>query len=146
MWCAVANVVLERQYGPYGALQGWGTKHFPPGAKVYALSFFWGIAGERVIVLGRHRGSHRYVTMVVRTDFLANWRAELVYSPRVADQIRAYGDYDRQEPGGEAARERAEQIVSLWKTSGAKTQPFLTRPPGTQPPSTGAEPLYKPGT
>ena len=67
--------------------------------------------------------------MVLRTSFLANWRTEQVYSPYVADQIRAHGGYDRQNPGSEAARLYAEQIAALWKNEGAKTQPFNTRPP-----------------
>ncbi len=132
VWCAVANIVMEREYGPHGSLKRSGTKHFPPGAKVYALSFFWGDAGERVTVLGRHRGSHRYVTMVVSTDCLANWRTEQVYSPRVADVIRAQGEYDRQDAGSEAARLHAEHIVAVWKNAGAKTQPFTARLPSTE--------------
>lgn len=138
VWCAVANVVIERQYGPHGSLRRSGTKHFPSGAKVYALSFFWGDAGERVTVLGRHRGSHRYVTMTMRTDFLANWRTEQVYNPRVADEIRAQGEYDRQNPSSEAARHHAEHIVAVWKNAGAKTQPFITRPPSTEAEPPGA--------
>lgn len=73
--------------------------------------------------------------MVIRTNCLANWRVEQIYSPCVADIIRARGEYDRQDAGSEAARCHAEQIVTIWKNAGTKTPPFITRPP-----STGAEP------
>ena len=53
----VANVVHERPYGPEGAEIRRGTKHFAPGAKVYVFSFFWGMGGEQVTVIGRHRKS-----------------------------------------------------------------------------------------
>ena len=66
IWCVVANVAEETGRGPGGREIGRGTKHFPPGAKVYCSPPLWGDGYERIRVVGRHRGSHRYVTMVVR--------------------------------------------------------------------------------
>ena len=83
IWCVVANVAAETRRGPGGWEIGRGTKHFPPGAKVYCSPSLWGDGYERIKVVGRHRGSHRYVAMVVRAAWLTNWRAQLVYSPRV---------------------------------------------------------------
>jgi hypothetical protein len=127
VWCAVANVVMERDYGPGGMEKRPGTKHFPAGAKVYILHHFWGMGGEQVTVVGRHRGSHRYVTMIISSEWLANWRAELVYSPHIIRLIEELGEYPKAEPGGEAAKNRAEEIAAMWISSGAKKQPFLTR-------------------
>ena len=40
-----------------------------------------------VEVVGHHRGSHRYVRMIVGNDRLTDFRAELVYSPYVISQL-----------------------------------------------------------
>jgi hypothetical protein len=45
------------------------------------------MGGDDVTVIGRHRATHRYVTMTIRTAWLVNWRVDLVYSPAI---IRAY--------------------------------------------------------
>ncbi len=135
-WCAVANVVMEREYGPGGVEKRSGTKHFPAGSKVYILHHFWGMGGERVTVVGRHRGSHRYVTMTISSEWLANWRTELVYSPHIIRLIKTCGEYSkysRAKPGGEAAKSRAEEIVAMWRSSGAKEQPFLARTSDLEP-------------
>jgi hypothetical protein len=92
VWCPVANMVAERHAGPGGQEVWRGSKHFQPGAKLYLESGFWGMGGERVTVVGRHRGSHQYVTMVVRSVWLENWRAHLVYSPHVIRQLWMHWD------------------------------------------------------
>lgn len=95
VWGLAANIVEERLYGPGGSLSSRGTKHFKPGAKVYVVSFYWGGAGEVCTVVGRHRGSHRFVIMDLRTNCLTNPRTELVYSPHVIRQIVAHGPQRR---------------------------------------------------
>ena len=135
-WCVAANIIMERKYGPGGAETRSGTKHFPAGSKVYILSHFWGMGGERVTVVGRHRGSHRYVTMTISSTLLANLRTELVYSPFIVNLIKTRGEYSKystSKPDGEATRMRAEEIVAMWKNSSGKEQFFLTRDPGSKP-------------
>ncbi len=137
-WCVAANVVMEREYGPGGAEKRSGTKHFPAGSKVYLLSHFWGMGGERVTVVGRHRGSHRYVAMTISSKLLANRRAELVYSPHIVNLLKTRGEYCKYsegKPGGNAAKLRAEEIVAMWKLGG-KEQPFLTRDSSSKPEQT----------
>ncbi len=126
-WCVAANIVQERFYGPSGTLSSRGTKHFKPGAKVYVVSFYLG-GSETLVVVGRHRGSHRYVTMALPTECLANPRAELVYSPHIIREIIAFRnthDGKRKQPdesdtewgGGEEDKELAEaRSVQLQKT------------------------------
>ena len=92
-WCIVANVAHERSYGPGGAETRRGTKHFAPGAKVYIVDFFWGMGAENVTVVGRHRKSHRYITLAIRSRWLVNWRVELVYSPYVVGEIIKHQAY-----------------------------------------------------
>jgi len=82
-WCLVGNIVQARYFGEGGLTIKQGTKHFPPGAKVYCLPCQWGDGYEQIVVIGRHRGSHRFCTMVVSCHYITNWRAKLVYSPEV---------------------------------------------------------------
>lgn len=87
VWGIVANIVRERPYGPEGKELRSGTKHFAPGAKVTLLDFYWGMGLETPTVVGRHRRSHRYITLAIRTKWLVNWRTELIYSPFIIDRI-----------------------------------------------------------
>ena len=82
-WLLVGNIVKERPYGPEGAEFRPGTKHFSAGTKVYCLPPQWGDGYEQIKVIGRHRGSKRYVTMIISSAWVENWRAKLVYSPEV---------------------------------------------------------------
>lgn len=87
IWAPVANIVEERPYGPGGAEARRGTKHFRPGAKVYVDTLVGLFPHTSFQVIGRHRATHRYVTMVIRGSWLTHWRVELVYSPHVIEQI-----------------------------------------------------------
>lgn len=133
VWCVAANVVRERPYGPGGGAVRRGTKHFAPGAKVFVFDFYWGMGGEQVTVVGRHRKSKRYITLTMRTAHLANWRAELVYSPHVIRQVLEYGEFAGLPRGGAESRARAERIAASYVAGGASSQPFVTRPPVVPP-------------
>ncbi len=82
-WCLVGNIVQERYFGEGGLTRKQGTKHFPPGTKVYCFPVNWGDGYEQIVVVGRHRGSHRFCTMIVSCHHITNWRPKLVYSPEV---------------------------------------------------------------
>jgi hypothetical protein len=87
IWAPAANIVEERPYGPGGAETREGTRHFRPGAKVYVSTLVGHFPHTSFQVIGRHRATHRYVTMVIRGSWLTRWRVELVYSPHVIEQI-----------------------------------------------------------
>jgi hypothetical protein len=87
IWCPVANMTSERPYGPGGQITKRGSKHFAAGAKLYFRQVMNRDGDPQLEVVGRHRGSHRYVTMIVSLSWLENWRPELVYSPYVARQL-----------------------------------------------------------
>jgi len=131
-WCVAANVVMERPYGPGGVEKRRGTKHFAPGAKVYVYGFFWGMGGERVTVMGRHRKTHRFIQLNMNAKHLANWRAELVHSPAVAKVIRENAEFGNLDAGSERARHRAEEIAARYMKDGAVSQHFVTRPPADE--------------
>lgn len=146
VWCIAANMVYERDYGPGGQEKRSGTRHFAPGAKLYIVDFFWGMAGENCTVVGHHRKSRRYITIVTQSKWLANWRVELVYSPYVIKEVVKHTTYkppnvtifglwtlpeDPDWASSKAAKERAEEIVSAFNMPGrrAPDQPPVTRPP-----------------
>jgi hypothetical protein len=107
VWCVVANVMREHAYGPGGAQRQRGTKHFQPGAKVYCFPALWGDGYEYIQVIGRHRATHRYVTMVMPSRWLTNWRVDLVYSPYVISALDGYWD------GTAASKLLAHHIVDM---------------------------------
>jgi hypothetical protein len=90
VWCAVANMTSERPYGPDGSTTKRGSKHFSAGAKLYFLCIVGHYGDPQIEVVGRHRGSHRYVRMIVSLSWLENWRKDLVYSPHVARALQPY--------------------------------------------------------
>lgn len=107
IWCPVANMKAERPYGPGGKETKRGSRHFAPGAKVYCDYYQWGDGYDQIQVVGHHRGSHRYVTMVVSSSWLTNWRLELAYSPHVIREL--WPEWD----GTARGKERALEIVNM---------------------------------
>ena len=85
IWCLVANV---REY-PSDALyrdvktERRGTKHFAPGTRVYVYPVQWGDGWDRMVVVGKKRGTHRYVRKVMWGASLDNFRLKKVYSPTI---------------------------------------------------------------
>ena len=125
-WCAVANVVENRPYGPGGTEIRHGTKHFAPGAKVYLVTGYWGMGGESVTVIGRHRRTHRFITITLRSDYLQAWRTELAYSPAVIGALAEAGEYTshgEQAPDSAKAKQHANRIVASFARSRAATGP-----------------------
>lgn len=82
-WCLVGNIKDKRQYGPSGLEERVGTKHYSAGTKVFCLPVQWGDGYEKIVVVARHRGSKKFSKMIVRSDWITNWRAKIVYSPEV---------------------------------------------------------------
>jgi hypothetical protein len=74
-YCLVGNIVREREFGSTHELK-LGTKHFTPGTKVYCLPPQWGDAYENVIVVGICRKSRRWITVVMPSKHITNWRGK----------------------------------------------------------------------
>jgi hypothetical protein len=104
-WCVVANVVAEA----FGNASSPGTKHFRAGALVWVTRGYWG-EGARITVIGRHRGSLRFVAIVEDIARFTNWRAKAAYHPAVLALLRREGsDWTTQAACEEAARRFAER-------------------------------------
>ncbi|WTW97722.1 hypothetical protein OG216_32200 [Streptomycetaceae bacterium NBC_01309] len=64
----VANVRSETAQGEGGLDIRRGLRHFSGGAKVWVLPPQWGDGGEKLFVVGRHRGSRTaYIRIVIES-------------------------------------------------------------------------------
>lgn len=86
-WCLVGNVVAQRLHGEDGELRR-GARLFPGGTKVYYRSAYWGMGAESVTVLGLSRRPRRWITTTMRSSLIENWRAQVVYTPRVLQELQ----------------------------------------------------------
>lgn len=113
VWCPVANVTPEpHPEGPEGEMR-LGTKHFAPGAKLYCFPKEWGDDGEKLRVLGRHRGGGpKLVEIVVATKWLTNWRVQQVFQPHVVRAMEGRWD------ATERSRRDAERMVESYTADG----------------------------
>jgi hypothetical protein len=91
-WAAAADAVRDTSLWPCEKKRdGRGTRPFAPGSKVFVRRIVRGEDGDVAEVVGRHRGSKRYVRMVVRPECLEDARVRVVYPARItpADQPKA---------------------------------------------------------
>ena len=96
IWCLVGNAVDEHYYGEKREIRR-GTKHFPPGAKLYCFPTKWGDGYENIIVIGRPRKTKRFITVVINSKLVTNWRIQRVYTPFIKAQMlenRGWDDSD----------------------------------------------------
>jgi hypothetical protein len=121
VWCVVANIIAVRTCGKPGEITGeielkLGTRHFSGGTKVVVRNAYWGMGGEQVEVIGKHRGARGLVAMVVRRDWLTNFRVKLAHEPRAICLLTAppgqqgtskHGDAFLAWDGSPASRDRA---------------------------------------
>jgi hypothetical protein len=84
-WAPPAKVVPDTSLLPGETKRvGRGTRPFAPGSKVFVRRIVRGEGGDVAEVVGRHRGSKRYVRMVVRPECLEDARVRVVYPARIA--------------------------------------------------------------
>jgi hypothetical protein len=87
IWCVVANVKREHPFGPGGAEQRSGTRHFRGGTKVYIADCYPGNC-HTVAAIGLHRKSRKFILCVVNVTHLEQFRVRLVYHPKVLELIK----------------------------------------------------------
>lgn len=125
LWAVKANVVDDRAFGPLGLERKRGAKHLRAGAKVWAIDAFWGMGGEDVTVVGRHRGSLRYIKLVMPTHHLHGFQSQLVYSPTVIALINEHGIWPKDEANADALAQMLMQVAD--RIRAAPSQPRLFR-------------------
>lgn len=80
----VANVASLTAHQDAGLELQRGLKHFSPGAKLWVLPEQGrGYGPGRLVTIGQHRGSSRYIRIVVARRHLQRFRPQGVYSPAV---------------------------------------------------------------
>ena len=95
-YCLVGNIVAEHEFGSEREIKS-GTKQFTPGTKVYCLPPQWGDGYEKAIVVGICRKSRRWITVVMQTRHITNWRAKSLYTPAVLKRLRdGFDGFNRQ--------------------------------------------------
>lgn len=86
IWCVVANIKREHPHGPGGEELTIGTRQFRGGTKVYIAGCF-ARSCDGVIAIGLHRKARRFISCVVNVKHLENFRAKVVYHPKVLQLI-----------------------------------------------------------
>jgi hypothetical protein len=86
IWAVVANIVHAHRFGEGGKETRIGTRKFHGGAKVYLAGGYWGMGGERVIVVGHFRGK-QLITCSIKSIYLENFRVKLAYHPEVIRRL-----------------------------------------------------------
>jgi len=107
IWCVAANVRPEA----YGNASSVGTKHFKAGALIWVVTGYWGDGFSRIHVLGRHRVSNRFITIVQEAARLTNFRAKPAYHPAVIPFLR-----DHMPPLAWANQEECERAAKTLNT------------------------------
>lgn len=131
VWCPVGTIVESRPYGPGGQERRRGTRHFMAGAKVYYTTYAYsGNIPPPIRVVGRHRATHRYVEMVIRPEWVTQWRVELVYSPHL---IRALWPWCDGTPEGKTrAIEEMGRVMYYSPTEQRSPDPLRSEPETTE--------------
>lgn len=84
IWCLVGNILAEGKYLDRGnATVFSGTKHFKPKTKVYCSPFIWGDGYERIRVIGRASDNNKFISLIMVSKYITNWRRQKVYTPYV---------------------------------------------------------------
>jgi hypothetical protein len=119
-WCLTGNIIEERPFGEGGKETKRGTKHFAPGARVYCLpAVFMGFGGEPFLAVGRHRKSGRFISLLIRREWVTNLRAKLVYHPEVLRRIdEAIAANERGMGRPWKTREDVERWIEVWQRLG----------------------------
>ncbi|MFD1552449.1 hypothetical protein DNU06_10540 [Putridiphycobacter roseus] len=88
-WCIIGNIVHEHYWGEEKIIKR-GTKQFRPGAKVYCMPEFGGMAHEDIRVIGKPRKQNRLINIVIRTRHIKSFRVQKVFHPKIQFDIGSH--------------------------------------------------------
>lgn len=109
MWLVQAKVVSERPFGPGGTSRRSGLRLLRGLSKVHVVKFWRNASPARVTVVGRHRVTGRYLSVIVATRHLGDFSVHLVRSPSV---IAQHWEQPRQRFAYGRDREAAEAVMA----------------------------------
>lgn len=96
LWTLVANIKQEISYGEGKMETHKGAKQFSPGTKVYIIDWYAGMCKD-ITVIGLSRDTKKLITIVIRAEWIENFRVKLCYNPKVCSKIKTY--FDKEEAG-----------------------------------------------
>ena len=96
LWTLVANIKQEISYGEGKMEPHKGAKQFSPGTKVYIIDWYAGMC-QVITVIGLSRDTKRLITIVIRAEWIENFRVRLCYNPKVCSKIKTY--FDKEQTG-----------------------------------------------
>ncbi len=88
-WCIVGNIVDKHSYGMEKEIRR-GTKQFRPGAKVYCMPEFGGVAHEEIRVIGKPRKQSRLINIIMKSNKIKNFRVQKVYNPKIQFDVGSH--------------------------------------------------------
>lgn len=91
-WCIVGNIVDKHPYGMEKEIRR-GTKQFRPGAKVYCIPEFGGMAHEEIRVIGKPRKQNRLINIIMKSNKIKDFRVQKVYNPKIQFDIGSHVYY-----------------------------------------------------
>jgi hypothetical protein len=80
--CIVGNIIGNHYWGEKKEIKS-GTKHFRAGTKVYCAFVYGGMGHEAIWVMGKPRKSFRMIEVVLRHEYIRNFRLQKVYAPYI---------------------------------------------------------------
>jgi hypothetical protein len=84
IWCLVGNILPNGIYTEgNNSVDFIGTKQFKPGTKVYCSPFIWGDGYERIRAIGRAKDTNKFITMIMESKLITNWRLQKVFIPYI---------------------------------------------------------------
>ena len=86
VYCLTGNIILERISKSQNKIVR-GTLHFSPGSKVYCFPIWYGEPYEKMKVIGRHRKTTKFATMIIPSEYITNWRIKAVYNPFIVKEM-----------------------------------------------------------
>jgi hypothetical protein len=89
LWCVAANIVASGSDSPGKTVAPNGTKHFKPGAKVYAIDWATGTS-EELVVIGHHRKSRQFLKAVVSVACVEQPHVEQIALPTVTTLVQKH--------------------------------------------------------
>lgn len=95
-WCVTATIINSHPLGQSKIIVP-GSRHFPPGEKVYMIDAYFGQGAERCTVLGKPKYSDKYVCTVIKSTLLENYAVEKVKDPVLLNIMytgRMYEDFE----------------------------------------------------
>ena len=115
VWSLVGNIIEEHPWGEKGEIKN-GTRHFPPGAKVYCFPSMWGDGYLNIQVIGKPRKTNKLITIVIPSKLVTNWRIQKVHDTYViSEMLKGYG-WDNSEQSKTRILEMLEFLLKRGRT------------------------------